>query len=77
MPERSAYPSHEAWLRALLTASLQQSEEVQDVFGHGGGEEEQGGSSSQPPQPPRPDGEDDEDGTGNDNNPGEQPPGEE
>lgn len=35
MPERHRYPSHEAWLRALLTTSLQQSTDVTDFFGHG------------------------------------------
>uniref|UniRef100_A0A7S3PAB3 Uncharacterized protein n=1 Tax=Amphora coffeiformis TaxID=265554 RepID=A0A7S3PAB3_9STRA len=34
MPERSQFPSQEAWLRALLTASLRQTNEAQDVFGH-------------------------------------------
>ena len=35
MPERSDYETHDAWLRALLTSSLQQSAEIQRVFGHG------------------------------------------
>ena len=35
MPERAVYPSQDAWLRALLTSSLQQSAEVTDYFGHG------------------------------------------
>ena len=34
MPERSDYPSQEAWLRALLTASLQQTAETREYFGH-------------------------------------------
>ena len=42
MPERSQYPSHEAWLRALLTASLQQSDSAQDVFA-----EQEGGDNNQ------------------------------
>lgn len=55
MPERSDYPSHEAWLRALLTASLRQSEEAQQYFGHDGqggegnpsGEQDQGNPSQE------------------------------
>ena len=35
MPERADYPSQDAWLRALLTSSLQQSADVTDYFGHG------------------------------------------
>lgn len=34
MPERSDYPSQEAWLRALLTASLQQTDATREYFGH-------------------------------------------
>lgn len=34
MPERSAYPSHEAWLQAVLTASLRQSNDIHQLFGH-------------------------------------------
>ena len=32
MPQRADYPSHEAWLRALLTSSLQQSEDISRFF---------------------------------------------
>eukprot|EP00977_Amphora_coffeiformis_P026252 scaffold25177_cov169-Amphora_coffeaeformis.AAC.3 len=35
MPERADYLSQDAWLRALLTSSLQQSADVTDYFGHG------------------------------------------
>lgn len=52
MPERSAYPTHEAWLRAMLTASLQQSEQVQDIFGHS----DEDPSSAPPPDEDQPDG---------------------
>ena len=51
MPERSDYPSHEAWLRALLTASLQQSDEARDVFGH----DENADNNDNPENPPDPD----------------------
>lgn len=33
MPDRSQFPSQEAWLRAILKASLRPSDEAQDVFG--------------------------------------------
>lgn len=61
MPERSAYPTHEAWLRAMLTASLQQSEEVQDIFGHYSTTGGSSGQDTQPQQPSSsPDGQEDE-----------------
>lgn len=47
MPERSQYPTHEAWLRALLTASLQQSDSAQDVFEQG----DEGGDDNQQTEP--------------------------
>lgn len=43
MPERADYPSHEAWLRALLAASLRQSDTAHDYFHREGGS---GGDSS-------------------------------
>ena len=35
MPQRSEYPAHEAWMRAMLTSSLRQSDELSELFGHG------------------------------------------
>ena len=33
MPDRSNYVSHDDWVRALLTASLEQAPDMSDVFG--------------------------------------------
>ena len=35
LPQRSAFPSHEEWLQALITAALRQSDRTQRQFGHG------------------------------------------
>jgi hypothetical protein len=48
MPVRSDYPSHDTWLRAVLTASLQQSDSVRDMFGHAPEERDQTGNNEDP-----------------------------
>lgn len=35
MPQRADYDSQNAWIGALLTASLEQSPDMSDFFGHG------------------------------------------
>jgi hypothetical protein len=48
MPVRSDYPSHDTWMRAVLTASLQQSDSVRDMFGHAPEERDQTGNNEGP-----------------------------
>lgn len=47
MPERADYESQEDWLRALLTASLQVSDEAHVVLGHEESETNQEGDQNQ------------------------------
>lgn len=47
MPDRTEYPSHEAWLRALFAAALRQSDETQEYFGHDDDDNKEGGGQYQ------------------------------